>query len=110
MTDCEKCAEKDIAMQRQQTLLAERSNRLMIAEKELAEYKKWAATLPTKEIFQFGEKDGDGFSINLRGATLDMHMWWDSACVGTSGDADAVAFLAKFPPEILRAALEKCGL
>lgn len=63
--------------------------------------------MTTKEIFVFGETRGDGFSINLRDDTLIIDMWWDSACVGTEGETDAVEFLAKFPPKLLDAALEE---
>jgi hypothetical protein len=34
-------------------------------------------------------------------------MWWDSACVGTEGETDAVRFLSKFPPELIQAALHE---
>jgi hypothetical protein len=59
------------------------------------------------EIYHFGDDDGDGFALSLQGATLNIQMWWDSACVGTEGETDAARFLARFPTKLLRAALEK---
>jgi hypothetical protein len=96
--------EKDAALVRQQTMIAERSNAMMVAQKRVEDLEAENAILREdlgmydRVIYNSPDEDEE-VRISVRGGTVSIN-WVEMR---------AVDFLARFDRRLLQAALERGG-